>query len=189
MYESDEKISKWKIEVQVELDNGTRLLGFLFVNPTQRLSDLLNDQRSFLPMQTADGLIVQLAKSTIAKVVQLDQKAEAEAITDPYDILGVSPRVSDEKLKESYHALCNGYHPDKLVSVGVAPEFIDLANSRITRIIDAYRRVRNLRRGTAGNGQSGQSGQNGEASAGNGQSGEASAGNGQNGEASTDPVF
>ncbi len=186
MYESDEKISKWKIEVRVELDNGTRLLGFLFVKPMQRLSDLLNDQRSFLPMQTADGLIAQVAKSTIAKVVQLDQKAEAEAITDPYDILGVSPRVSDEKLKESYHALCNGYHPDKLVSVGVAPEFIDLANSRITRIIDAYRRVRNLRRGTAGNGQSGQ---NGEASAGNGQNGEASAGNGQNGEASAGPVF
>ena len=157
MYESDEKISKWKIEVQVELDNGTRHLGFLFVKPMQRLSDLLNDTRSFLPIQTADGLIVQLAKSTIAKVVQLDQKAEAEAITDPYDILGVSPRVSDERLKESYHTLCTEYHPDKLLSMGVAPEFIDLANSRITRIIDAYHRVRILRRGTAGNGQSGKS--------------------------------
>jgi DnaJ-domain-containing protein 1 len=178
MYESDEKISKWQIEVRVELDNGTRLLGFLFVKPTQRLSELLNDQRSFLPMQTLDGLIVQLAKSTIAKVVQLDQTAEAESITDPYDILGVSPRVSDQKLKESYHALCTEYHPDKLLSLGVAPEFIDLANSRITRIIDAYRRVQIMRRGKAGNGQSapnGQNGQNGEASAGNGQSSDASA--------------
>ncbi len=181
MYESDEKISKWKVEVQVELDNGTRLLGFLFVTPTQRLSDLLNDARSFLPMQTADGLIAQLAKSTIAKVVQLDQTAAAESITDPYDILGVSRRVSDEKLKESYHALCNEYHPDKLLSMHVAPEFIDLANSRITRIIDAYRRVQIMRRGTARNGQNGQSGPNG-------LSGEASADNGQNGEASAGPV-
>ncbi len=172
MYESDEKISKWQIEVRVELHDGTRLLGFLFVTQTQRLSDLLNDARSFLPMQTADGLIAQLAKSTIAKIVQLDQKAEAAAITDPYDILGVSPRVSDQKLKERYHALCIEYHPDKLLSVGVAPEFIDLANSRITRIIDAYRRVQIMRRSAAGNGRNGQ---NGEASAGNGQSGEASA--------------
>ncbi|MCH6587351.1 MAG: DnaJ domain-containing protein [Proteobacteria bacterium] len=163
MYESDEKISKWKIEVRVELDDGARLLGFLFVKPMQRLSDLLNDQRLFLPLQTADGLIVQLAKSTIAKVVQLDQKADAAAITDPYDILGVSPRVSDQKLKETYHALCTEYHPDKLLSIGVAPEFIDLANTRITRIIDAYRRVQIMRRGTAGNGRNGQ---NGEASAG-----------------------
>ncbi len=176
MYESDEKISKWKVEIQVELDNGTRLLGFLFVTPTQRLSDLLNDARSFLPTQTADGLIAQLAKSTIAKVVQLDQTAEAESITDPYDILGVSRRVSDEKLKESYHALCNEYPPDKLVSLGVASEFIDLANSRITRIIDAYRRAQIMRRGAAGNGP-------------NGPNGEASAGNGQNGEASAGPVF
>ena len=165
MYESDEKISKWKIEVQVELDDGARLLGFLFVTPTQRLSDLLNDQRSFLPLQTADGLIVQLAKSTIAKVVQLDQKAEAAAITDPYDILGVSPRVSDQKLKETYHALCTEYHPDKLLSVGVATEFIDLANTRITRIIDAYRRVQIMRRRAAGNGRNGQSGQSGKATA------------------------
>jgi DnaJ like chaperone protein len=98
--------------------------------------------------------------------VQLDQKAEAVAITDPYDILGVSPRVSDQELKESYHVLCTEYHPDKLLSIGVAPEFIDLANSRITRIIDAYRRVRIMRDGTAGNGQNRQNGQNGEAPAG-----------------------
>ncbi len=189
MYESDEKISKWKIEVRVELHDGTRLLGFLFVTQTQRLSDLLNDARSFLPMQTMDGLIVQLATSTIAKVVQLDQKAEAAAITDPYDILGVSPRVSDQKLKERYHALCTEYHPDKLLSVGVASEFIDLANSRITRIIDAYRRVQIMRRGAAGNGPNGPNGQNGEASAGNGQNGEASAGNGQGSEASADSFF
>ncbi len=165
MYESDEKISKWKIEVRVELEDGARLLGFLFVKPMQRLSDLLNDTRSFLPLQTADGLIVQLAKSTIAKVVQLDQKADAAAITDPYDILGVSPRVSDQKLKETYHALCTEYHPDKLLSVGVATEFIDLANTRITRIIDAYRRVQIMRRGAAGNGRNGQSGQSGKATA------------------------
>ncbi len=188
MYESENKITKWKIEVQVELDNGARLLGFLFIKQMQRLSDLLNDQRSFLPMQTGDGLIVQIAKSTIAKVVQLDQKAEAAAIADPYDILGVSPRVSDEKLKESYHALCTAYHPDKLLSVGVADEFIDLANSRITRIIDAYRRVQIMRRGTAGNGQNGPNCQNGKASARNGSNGR----NGpdrQNGKASADPVF
>ena len=166
MYESDQKVSKWKIEVQVELASGTQLLGFLFVTPTQRLSELLTDVRSFLPMQTVDGLIVQVAKSTIAKVVQLDQKAEASAITDPYDILGVSPRVSDQELKESYHALCTEYHPDKLLSVGVAPEFIDLANSRITRIIDAYRRIRVMRDGTAVTGQNRQNGQNGEAPAG-----------------------
>ena len=163
MYESVEKISKLKIEAHVELANGTQLLGFLFITPMQRLSDLLTDARPFLPMQTVDGLIVQIAKSTIAKVVQLDQKAEAAAITDPYDILGVSPRIGDQELKESYHALCTEYHPDKLLSIGVAPEFVDLAKSRITRIIDAYRRVRIMRDGTAGTGQNGQ---NGEAPAG-----------------------
>ena len=122
MYESDERISKWKVEVQVELDNGTRLLGFLFVTPTQRLSDLLNDPREFLPVQTPEGLIVHLRKSTIARVTQLDQAADAGAATDPYEILGVSPRVGNEDLRSAYHELCAQHHPDKLVALGLAAE-------------------------------------------------------------------
>jgi DnaJ-domain-containing protein 1 len=141
MYDSDDKVSKWKIEVELELDNGTRLLGSLFIKPMQRISDLLNDQRQFLPLQTSDGLIVQLQKAAIAKVVQLNQNVERDSISDPYEILGVAQSVSNEALKETYHSLCSAYHPDKLLSLGMSTEFIDLANSRIIRIIDAYRRI------------------------------------------------
>ena len=71
MYDSDEKIAKCKTEAAVELEDGTTLLGFLFVKPMQRISDLLNDHRQFLPLQVTDGPIVHLHKSKIAKVTQL----------------------------------------------------------------------------------------------------------------------
>ncbi|MFQ6018677.1 MAG: DnaJ family molecular chaperone [Kiloniellaceae bacterium] len=157
MYEPDEKIEKWQTEVQVELDDGTRLLGSLFVKPMQRISDLLNDARQFLPFQTSGGLIVHLRKATIARVVQLEQEVEQDAITDPYEILGVSRYVSDEELKETYHCLCGETHPDKLIPLGLSPEFIKLANSRMIRIIDAYHRILTLRHGASGNGQDGNS--------------------------------
>ncbi len=150
MYESEHKVRKTKLEVEVEFTDGARLLGSLFINQMQRLSDLLNDPRAFLPVQTPEGLIVHFRKSTIARVTQLDQVADAGAPTDPYEILGVSPRVADEDLRRAYHELCARHHPDKLVPLGLATEYIDLANSRIVRVIEAYERIKKQRHGEAG---------------------------------------
>ncbi len=150
MYESEHKVWKTELEVEIEFDDGARLLGSLFIKQMQRLSDLLNDTREFLPVQTPDGLIVHLRKSTIAKITELDQAVEAGAASDPYEILGVSPRVCDEDLRRSYHALCAQHHPDKLVSLGLAAEYIDLANSRIVRVIEAYGRIQKERHGETG---------------------------------------
>ena len=145
MYDPNQKITKQKLEVQIELDDGARLLGFLFVKQMQRLLDLLNDERSFLPFQTSDGLVIHIKKTAITKITELDQEVEQAAITDPYDILGVSPRAGYRELKKAYHDLCARHHPDKLASLGLATEYVDLANSQIVRVIDAYRRIQTLR--------------------------------------------
>lgn len=150
MYESEHKVWKETIEVQVELDDGARLLGSLFISQMQRISDLLNDAREFLPFRTPEGLLVHLKKSTIVKVTQLDQAVETDAGTDPYHVLGVSRQTHDDELRKAYHELCAQHHPDKLVSLGLAAEYIDLANSRIVRVIDAYRRIQKERHGEAG---------------------------------------
>lgn len=141
MIESDEKVAKLKVEVEIELENTTRLLGFLFVKHMQRVSDLLNDSRQFIPLQVSDGRIVHLQKTKIASVSQLVQEKDQEDIADPYEILGVVPSISDEQLKAAYHNLCSDYHPDKLQGLGLPPDFSEIANSRIVRIIDAYRRI------------------------------------------------
>ena len=151
MFQSDEKITKVKIEAEVELEDGRRLLGFLFVKHMQRVSDLLNDHRQFLPLQLTDGAVVHLHKSKIAQVSQLAQEpGQDEDYADPYDVLGVSPSASDEQLKAAYHSLCSDYHPDKLQGLGLPSEFGEIANSRIVRIIDAYRRITAAREGANG---------------------------------------
>ncbi len=153
MYNSDEKIDKIKIETAVQLEDGTNLLGFLFVKPMQRVSELLNDHRQFLPFQVSDGPIVHLHKSKIAKVSQLVQEPDQEDTFDPYEILGVSPAASDEKLKETYYSLCSANHPDKLQGLGLPSDFSEIANTRIVRIIDAYRRIMAAREGANGKDQ------------------------------------
>lgn len=150
MFDPDEKITKFKVEVAVELEDGVRLLGFLFVKHQQRLSDLLNDHRQFLPLRLTDGSLVHLQKAKIARVSQLRPEPDAEEAFDPYEILGVAPGTSDERLKAAYHGLCSDYHPDKLQGLGLPAEFSEIANARIIRIIDAYRRIVTARHGANG---------------------------------------
>ncbi len=150
MYDSEHKIDMWTVEVQVTFEDGRELLGCLFVRQMQRISDLLNDSRQFLPIKASDGLILHIRKSTIAKIMQLDQEVRQDAVTDPYEILGVSINIGLSKLKEAYHSLCNVYHPDKLMSLKMAPEIVDLANSRTIRIVDAYQRILAKRREKGG---------------------------------------
>ena len=33
-------------------------------------------------------------------------------MTDPYQVLGVSPTASDDEVKKAYRTLCKWYHPD-----------------------------------------------------------------------------
>ena len=66
---------KTKVAVEIELGDGTLMMGSMFVAATQRLSDLLNDDRRFLPFETSEGVVVSLRKSVISRVTELNQRA------------------------------------------------------------------------------------------------------------------
>ena len=153
MYGPEEKIPKYKTEIQVQFDDGVSLLGFIFLKQMQRVSDLLNDPRQFLPFQKSDGAIVYIRKATIAKVIELKQQDEHSAPSDPYEILGVSPSIREEDLKRAFHDLCHHYHPDRVQLLDLPTDLSDFASSRLIRIIDAYRRITSKRHGAVGNGQ------------------------------------
>jgi DnaJ-domain-containing protein 1 len=141
MYDSDSKLQKIKLAVEMEIDGGQRMLGSVFVSHKQRLPDLLNDDRDFLPFETSDGLIKIIRKSTIRCVTPLNQVTLPMTTSDPYEILGVAPSISDEELKVHYHRKVQETHPDRLVSMGLPPEFVQLANEKVARINDAYDRI------------------------------------------------
>jgi DnaJ-domain-containing protein 1 len=141
MYDSDPKLQKIKLVVEMEIDGAQRMLGSVFVSHQQRLPDLLNDDRAFLPFETSEGLIKIIRKSTIRCVTPMNQISLPMSTTDPYEILGVAPSIRDEDLKAIYHRKVQEMHPDKLVSMGLPPEFVQLANDKLARINDAYDRI------------------------------------------------
>lgn len=66
-------------------------------------------------------------------------------MTDPYQILGISPNASDEEVKNAYRRLSQQYHPD-LHSDNSVME--DIANEKMAEINAAYDEIMNRRRST-----------------------------------------
>lgn len=57
---------------------------------------------------------------------------------NPYDVLEISPDVSNAELKSHYRGLLKENHPDKLIAQGVPEEFIEVANQKVAAINEAY---------------------------------------------------
>jgi len=149
----DKKVFKKKVLVELELDGGTILNGYLFVGQTQRLSDLMNDDRIFLPFEALDGAVTIFTKSMTRRVCPVEnvqqQTASTAEETDPFRLLGVPPTATETQLKEAYHRKVQETHPDKLSGLGLSPELIKYAHERMSRINEAYNRARAMRRHAA----------------------------------------
>ena len=56
----------------------------------------------------------------------------------PYDVLEVTPDISDGELKSHYRKLVVDNHPDRLIARGVPQEFIEIATGKLAAINEAY---------------------------------------------------
>jgi len=65
--------------------------------------------------------------------------------TKYYQILGCTPGDSIEDIKKKYRRLVQDYHPDKVLSKGLAPEFVTFANKKFQEIQCAYEAIKQER--------------------------------------------
>jgi DnaJ-domain-containing protein 1 len=63
---------------------------------------------------------------------------------DPYKVLEVDPKASDDDIEAAYRRLIAQYHPDKVD--GAAQEIRDLAAKRASAINAAYDAIQKIRR-------------------------------------------
>jgi DnaJ like chaperone protein len=65
---------------------------------------------------------------------------------DPYGVLGLSRRASDEEVKTTYRRLIREHHPDTLIAKGLPKNFIEVANQKMAAINAAYDQIERERR-------------------------------------------
>jgi DnaJ like chaperone protein len=69
-----------------------------------------------------------------------------EAPPDPYDILGVSPDAADDEVRAAWGRAVRESHPDRMISRGLPPEALRLAERRLVDINKAWEEIRAERR-------------------------------------------
>ena len=142
MINQGDKMPRTKVETALELTDGSSVMGFLFITPGGRLSDMLNDSREFLPVETLEGTTTVVRKASIVRATPLQQAAAHPMnSTDPYKLFGVANDVTPDDLKARYHEMVRDAHPDRLHSLGLPDPFIDFANTQLARINDAYQKI------------------------------------------------
>jgi DnaJ-domain-containing protein 1 len=65
---------------------------------------------------------------------------------DPYDVLGIPLTATDAEVHEAYHRAISAVHPDRVQSLGLPGDFLEMATRRAAQINDAYRKIRAVRK-------------------------------------------
>lgn len=130
--------SKKKVRVFIQLEDGANLDGHVFCSTEQRVSDLLNDDREFLPFEDLNEEITILRKGTISRINLKEGGVAKKISNNPYTILGVKQGATREEIKAAYHERVKAYHPDRIVSLSLPDDMTNFANDMLSRINAAY---------------------------------------------------
>lgn len=140
------KRGKIRLMVRLCLTDGRAVEGEVFVMPGERLTDLLNDERAFLPVEKGEA-VTAIAKSAILSAEPV--AAEPEQRLDPYRILRVDPEASDAEVKRAWMERLKATHPDRLIALGMDDSVVYAARKAASHVNAAYDEIRAVRRAAA----------------------------------------
>ncbi|MGB0749862.1 MAG: hypothetical protein ACPGO3_14060 [Magnetospiraceae bacterium] len=115
------EVSKLKVRVRVLTQSGREHEGFIFVRQGERVTDLLNDDRNFIPLLLADNSTKILRKSAIEDLTQLGTPKTPPmgfgkgimTLEEAASILGLNAlRFGEADVAEAHRRMITKVHPD-----------------------------------------------------------------------------
>ena len=158
---NNEQVHKSALDVSITLINERMIEGSVFVTLKQRVSDLLNDDRKFVPVDTKSGETVIIAKTQIASIVEAPvdlsdeevveeeetkqkpnkEKPRRSSTMDPFEILRVSPNATLNEIRAAYKKRIKSVHPDRVASMGLDEDLAQAALKSTQKLNYAYRKI------------------------------------------------
>ena len=149
-------LSRARTKVRLVSFNETISEGYVFLAHEQRVSDLLNDNRDFLPLETDAGEMRVISKRAIMEleILNVDSKEDAKepegAIPllsgNAYDVLG-APRDADEAtVREFYRQKIESVSKENIFGFTDNRDLIRAAAALRKRYIAAYEAITNTNR-------------------------------------------
>jgi len=137
---------KNEASVKLRLTGAPPINARIFHTNGERLTDLLNDPRAFIPVRTDDGEVMIVAKTQIASIIEQEESAGFEPAKpaktfDPYAMLKVSPEASLAEIRAAYKARIKAVHPDSLASLGLDDEITKAAHLATLKVNYAYQKI------------------------------------------------
>lgn len=140
------KVTRNKVAVSLDRDGSDEeQLAYMFIGYAQRVTDILNDEREFLPFERPDGSVFVVSKRTIRCITPMEM-GRAVNEKDPYDLLGITMTATDQEVHEAYRRAVAAVHPDRVHALGLPSDFLGMATRRAGQLNDAFRRIKAIRK-------------------------------------------
>ncbi len=136
--------------VRLQLIGGEPENAHVFNVNGERITDLLNDPRSFIPIRMQSAGVKIVAKTQIVSMLEygdddVNPKPEARPISgksrDPYAVLRIDQDASVEEIRAAYKARIKSVHPDLIASLDLDEDLSRAALLATQKLNYAYRKI------------------------------------------------
>jgi len=159
--------SKLALAVTIRVSDEEPFEASVFLRPDERLIDLLNDERAFIPIVGPTGRAMIIAKTNIISVIERDagnseneskeeqnqsseqqeedhsapRKTRRPVPFDAYMILRVSKDADLDTIKKAYKERLKAVHPDALEALDLDPDLKHAAILSTQKVNRAYQEI------------------------------------------------
>ncbi|MEL7485886.1 MAG: DnaJ domain-containing protein [Pseudomonadota bacterium] len=147
--------SKTEIDVVLALSGEAKPQeASVFVAHGERVTDLLNDSRGFIPVRLDAGDVAVIAKSTILSITEKNQMREDDAFEDttdetaartrtfdPYEVLRIARDADLEAVRRAYKMRIKAVHPDAVAALDLDEDLKRAAQRAAQRVNHAYKAI------------------------------------------------
>ncbi|MGE0666567.1 MAG: hypothetical protein AB7O49_08420 [Sphingomonadales bacterium] len=135
-------VEKQRVMVILQLVTGESIFGFIHAAHSERVSDVLNDPRAFLPFEDVDGERMIHAKTSIMRVYEICNVTRHFHHPDPYVVLNVSRGDSWEMIQRAYRQQMALTHMERHADRNppdAALEMLERIARRLDEVLDQIR--------------------------------------------------